>query len=277
MRFSNITLATILVSTALAAPMAEAQAQAQAIAVAVAAPKPEAGLVSWVGGLVSGVVNGIEDVAITLTGGTPQSFNTNAFGTNLVALGQRMKLANLKCDECEGGSGHGESILQECLECIEAVCECCINVIFIAYETIEEVAEALIGAGGDFQRNNVRNLNWNALGDSYSRMAKIAPPTISKTSISDAGSQLVSWGNSAKSNKRLPASKLKTLMHGTTQLQILTQGSAPSWSIGKRYTSADFGKMLINYGNVLNLGSVPDTKLAAINGVLKQFNDAKIF
>ncbi|ODQ77267.1 hypothetical protein BABINDRAFT_10407, partial [Babjeviella inositovora NRRL Y-12698] len=75
----------------------------------------------------------------------------------------------------------------------------------------------------------------------------------------------------------LSASNLQTLMKSTTQLQMLTHGSVPTWSIGKKYSSADFGKMLINYGNACHLGKVSDTNVAAINGVLQQIDSAKIF
>ncbi|ODQ82161.1 hypothetical protein BABINDRAFT_6767, partial [Babjeviella inositovora NRRL Y-12698] len=61
MRFSNITLATILVSTAFAAPLADAKANAVAVA------EPEAGLVSWAEGLVTGAVSDVEGLFVSLT------------------------------------------------------------------------------------------------------------------------------------------------------------------------------------------------------------------
>ncbi|ODQ77422.1 hypothetical protein BABINDRAFT_10070 [Babjeviella inositovora NRRL Y-12698] len=157
-----------------------------------------------------------------------------------------VKLANLDSDD--GSIGYGEDVLDDCIACIQCICQC-----------------------------YVQNLDWNALSDSYAKLAKYAPPIITKSSVSDIGTQLVSWGNSAKSNKKLSASSLQTLMKSTNQLQILTQGSVPTWSIGMKYSSAGFGKILVNYGNICHLGKVSATNVAAINGVLQQINSAKIF
>ncbi|ODQ77404.1 hypothetical protein BABINDRAFT_163650 [Babjeviella inositovora NRRL Y-12698] len=252
MKFSAVTLATILLSTAIAAPMAEAQPNAIALA--------DSNLfLSWFGS--NGFSNVLANIAGCTIGSNSQAFNCNSFGDRLVALGNR----------CQQGS-YDQSCFANAKQQLLTLCGTVPNYGTPQCNSYLDIGNHLITIGQKYQCNLVKNLNWGTIGDCASLIEVIAPPPISHSSISSCGDQLISWGNYCKSNPGISEANLQIIMQGCSQLQIFTQGCAPSWNANKKYCALDFGNMLISYGNSCKSGSVPASSLPSINGCFQNLS-----